>query len=139
MLVSLVRCMLLCNAPLQAAARRRHISHSRTCRVPQMVPQQLSATGQWQCDRPSRRVGSHAAANTSEQATAGATSNKDKEAARASKGSGEVEKEAAKSDEYTEEMQAKMGTVLTYRHEDGGWPVVLSGHSLVQLLQTLDA
>jgi len=24
-----------------------------------------------------------------------------------------------KSDEYTEEMQAKMGTTLTYRHEDG--------------------
>jgi hypothetical protein len=25
----------------------------------------------------------------------------------------------AKSDEYTEEMQARMGTTLTYRHEDG--------------------
>lgn len=25
----------------------------------------------------------------------------------------------AKSDDYTEEMQAKMGTSLTYRHEDG--------------------
>jgi hypothetical protein len=25
----------------------------------------------------------------------------------------------AKSDEYTEEMQARMGTALTYRHEDG--------------------
>jgi len=24
-----------------------------------------------------------------------------------------------KSDDYTEEMQAKMGTTLTYRHEDG--------------------
>jgi hypothetical protein len=32
----------------------------------------------------------------------------------------------AKSDEYTEEMQARMDTTLTYRHEDGiNWNYVL--------------
>eukprot|EP00879_Flechtneria_rotunda_P017674 GHRR01018526.1.p1 GENE.GHRR01018526.1~~GHRR01018526.1.p1 ORF type:complete len:519 (+),score=171.17 GHRR01018526.1:515-2071(+) len=35
------------------------------------------------------------------------------------KGNASAEPTDEKSDEYTEEMQAKMGTTLTYRHEDG--------------------
>ncbi len=43
----------------------------------------------------------------------------------------------AKSDDYTEEMQAKMGTSLTYRHEDGiNWNLVMPDLIVGSCLQT---
>lgn len=42
-----------------------------------------------------------------------------------------------KSDDYTEEMQAKMGTTLTYRHEDGiNWNLVTPDLVVGSCLQT---
>jgi hypothetical protein len=43
----------------------------------------------------------------------------------------------AKSDDYTEEMQAKMGTTLTYRHEDGiNWNFITPDLIVGSCLQT---
>lgn len=45
--------------------------------------------------------------------------------------------EEEKSDEYTEEMQARMGTTLTYRHEDGiNWNAVTPDLIVGSCLQT---
>ncbi|KIY93575.1 hypothetical protein MNEG_14385, partial [Monoraphidium neglectum] len=49
----------------------------------------------------------------------------------------DVEDEEAKSEEYTEEMQKKMGTTLTYRHELGiNWNEIMPDLYVGSCLQT---
>ena len=49
----------------------------------------------------------------------------------------EEEETEEKSDEYTAEMQQKMGTTLTYRHEDGiNWNTILPDLVVGSCLQT---
>lgn len=67
---------------------------------------------------------------------------KPQEAAAADKdgnGAGSKEAEEAKSEEYTSEMQKKMGTGLTYRHEDGmNWDYIMPDLIVGSCLQCPD-
>jgi len=59
------------------------------------------------------------------------------EKAPAAAGQEEEEETEEKSDEYTAEMQQKMGTTLTYRHEDGiNWNTILPDLVVGSCLQT---
>ncbi|GBF90184.1 phosphoglucan phosphatase [Raphidocelis subcapitata] len=125
-------------APLEAALKRNPCG--RRCRQPTVPTGGRSGVAaamiETQQQHRRRRPLAAAAAEGAEPAAAAAAA---APAAAPGEGAGAEEDEAKKSEEYTTEMQAKMGTGLTYRHEDGmNWHHILPDVIVGSCLQCPD-